>query len=279
MSIVIPVTGPAGEADAIEYCRTGIRSVPGWFADDDAFLFVLVDAAQRQVGVCGDLLEVGAYLGQSAILLGYLARDAERVHVCDVFDEPAALDAESGREWNRFYGSLTRDRFEANYRRFHSTMPEVHHALSDDTLPALASGSFRFVHVDGSHAYQTVRSDALATKRLLAPGGIVVFDDMTTRHTPGVQAAVWEAVAVDGLVPLALTNKLYATWAPHPIVDELGRCIADSDLVNVVEEHSVSGSRVLEVAMEAPAESRARRVLRGLVPPAVVSAVRRSRSG
>ena len=30
----------------------------------------------------------------------------ERVHVCDVFDEPDELDAESGREWNRFYGSL-----------------------------------------------------------------------------------------------------------------------------------------------------------------------------
>ena len=102
---------------------------------------------------------------------------------------------------------------------------------------------------------------------------------MTTRHTPGVQAAVWEAVAVDGLVPLALTNKLYATWAPHPIVDELGACIADSDLVSVIEEHSVSGSRVLEVAMEAPAESRARRMLRGIVPPALVSAARRYRRG
>lgn len=273
------MTGAAEEADALEYCRTGSRSVPGWFADDDAFLFVLVDAAQRRVGVRGDLLEVGTYLGRSAILLGYFAREVERVHVCDVFDEPDALDPESGREWSLFYGSLTRDRFEANYRRFHSTLPEIHHAPSGDALPALTSGGFRFIHVDGSHAYQPVRSDALATKRLLGPGGIVVFDDMTTRHTPGVQAAVWEAVAVDGLIPLAFTNKLYATWAPHPIVDELRARIADSVLVSVISEHSVRGSQVLEVTMEAPAESRARRTLRGLVPPALVSVTRRYRRG
>lgn len=269
------MSGAADEVGALEYCRKGINSIPGWFAYEDALLFVLVDAAQRRAGATGDLLEIGTYLGQSAILLGFLAREAERVHVCDVFDDADALDAESGREWNRFYGSLTRDRFEANYRRFHSTMPEIHHGLSDDVLPRLSSAEYRFIHVDGSHEYTTVRSDTAATNSLLGPGGIVVFDDIGARHTPGVSAAVWEAVARDGLVPFVLTSKLYAAWERHPVLDELRACLTESDLVAVVAEHSVGRNQVLEVVTAAPPESRVRRVLRGVVPPALASSARR----
>ena len=44
------------------------------------------------------------------------------------------------------------------------------------------------------------------------PGGVVVFDDIITAHTPGVTAAVWQGATSDGLVPLCQTWKLYGTW-------------------------------------------------------------------
>lgn len=49
------------------------------------------------------------------------------------------------------------------------------------------------------------------------------FDDYRTEHTVGTAAAVWEAIANDGLNPIACTAmKLYATWGdPVPAQNEI----------------------------------------------------------
>ena len=70
------------------------------------------------------------------------------------------------------------------------------------------------IHIDGAHDYASVRNDLLLAKELLIPGGIVIFDDIISLHTPGVSGAVWEGVVNDGLLPLFQTRKLYATWDP-----------------------------------------------------------------
>jgi hypothetical protein len=69
-------------------------SVPGWFLDIDATLFIGVDAVQRDIGVRGDLLEIGVFYGKTSILLGYLARPEESLVCCDVFEDTQALTDE-----------------------------------------------------------------------------------------------------------------------------------------------------------------------------------------
>jgi hypothetical protein len=61
-------------------------SVPGWFLEVDAHVFVGMDSVQRARGIHGDLLEIGVYYGKSAILLGYCVRPGEHLVVCDVFE-------------------------------------------------------------------------------------------------------------------------------------------------------------------------------------------------
>ena len=57
-----------------------------------------------------------------------------------------------------------------------------------------------------------------SAKIMVQPGGLVVFDDWRSEHTPGVTAAVWEAVFGSGLVPVAVSpSKFYGVFSdPEP---------------------------------------------------------------
>jgi len=183
--------------------------VLGWFEDVDAAVFRAIDHVQRAGGVEGDLLEIGTYLGKSAILLGYLLRPSERLVVCDLFTNEAldpALDADAP-----FYGQLNRPAFEENYSRFHTRPATVIERSSTELPDQGLERSFRIVHVDGSHRFDVVRQDISTALDFVVDGGIIVIDDYRTiPHALGVAAAVWEAVTSGRLVPVVATGqKLY----------------------------------------------------------------------
>jgi predicted O-methyltransferase YrrM len=243
------------DEEAASYISEGHLQVPGWFKPLDAAAFCAVD--RSQVGAKGDLLEIGVYLGKSAVLLGFMVRPGEQLVVCDLFEDlPGAVEDIHARD--RHYAGLARSRFEANYLSFHGTLPEI--IQQDSTELELPEHTFRFIHVDGSHRYDVVRQDVALTRRLLLPGGVVCFDDITAFHAPGVAAAVWEAVAVDGLRPLALTpKKMYATWGDEVALDVVG--IARQLGLDVhCEQHVIRGYPVAR--FEAVAEEvRAKRLM------------------
>src|ERR1035437_3913606 len=168
-----------------EYITGGRNTVAGWFSQRDAMLFDAIDAAQHRDGITGDLLEIGCYQGTSAILLGYMRQENERVGICDVFDGACESDEDLAERARYYTPGFARGMFEDNYRRFHAELPDIIAAPSS-TL-RLPERTFRFIHIDGSHNYDVVRSDLLLAKELLIPGGVCVFDDITSPHTPGVQ--------------------------------------------------------------------------------------------
>ena len=90
-------TSPIDEmGPAVGAYLLGLDTVPGWFSPLDFRIFVELDRIQHDRDTAGDLFEIGAYLGKSAILLGYLARPpTERLTVCDVFEHVESIDAES----------------------------------------------------------------------------------------------------------------------------------------------------------------------------------------
>jgi hypothetical protein len=138
---------------------------------------------------------------------------------------------------------------------------------SADVLVEVPNASVRFLHVDGSHSYAAVRADIAHARRVLVPDGIVAFDDMLTAHTPGVQAAVWAEVA-NGLRPLVMGRKLYATWSTRPELVQRRLLVELAALGDVVvgARHLIGTQPVYEVALaKSPAvESEATRLVRGL---------------
>ncbi|RII19846.1 hypothetical protein DSC45_07535 [Streptomyces sp. YIM 130001] len=234
-----------------------LSDVKGWFFPADQLLFDWFLGRQRDREEHGDLLELGAYLGKSAIFMGsYLAED-ETFTVCDLFDSPAP-DASNSAEMGRSYSTLTRRAFETNYLSFHDELPVVVQAPSSEVSSHVEPGSCRFVHIDASHLYEHVHGDIEAAAELLGPDGIVVLDDFRAEHCPGVAAATWGAVATTGLKPLCITaTKFYGTWGAYDAVhEELAAMLRTrSDLWHGVEE--VAGRPMIRISgkkAEAPAQ-------------------------
>ncbi|MFE0805782.1 class I SAM-dependent methyltransferase [Streptomyces sp. NPDC058812] len=222
-----------------------LNDVPGWFWPLDQVLFSWFLERQERRATGGDLLELGAYLGKSAILLGHHLRDGEKLTVCDLFEtEPP--DAANRAEAAKSYSSLTRQAFERNYLSFHDTLPAIIQAPSSAVTDEVATGSCRFAHIDASHLYEHVQGDIGAARDLLLPDGIVVLDDFRSEHTPGVAVAAWEAVLNRGLRPVCLSSqKLYGTWGdPEPVQEELLAALRGRDDVAVTVEQA-AGHRLV----------------------------------
>ncbi|QPP08576.1 class I SAM-dependent methyltransferase [Streptomyces bathyalis] len=198
------------------------REVRGWFYNTDIVLFDWLLSRQDRLEQRGDLLEMGAYLGKSAIMLQSYLAPGETFTVCDLFGS-AAPSASNEREMRGSYSTLTRRGFESNFLSFHDELPRVLHAPTSVVPAEVEAGSCRFVHVDASHLYEHVRPDIAAARTTLRPDGLVVLDDYRSSHTPGVACATWQAVLEDGLRPVCVSaQKFYGTWGdPAPVQDEL----------------------------------------------------------
>ncbi|MFB4296032.1 class I SAM-dependent methyltransferase [Actinomadura sp. NTSP31] len=224
-----------------------LDDVDGWFPKVDQRLFTWFLERQDRLGQSGDLVELGSYLGKSAILMGRHLRDGENFTVCDLFDSQAPDDSNQA-EMEGSYASLTRTAFETNYGAFHEDLPRIVQAPTSVILDHVQPESCRFVHVDASHLYEHVRGDIQAAHVMLPVGGVLVCDDYRSEHTPGVSAAVWEAVAADGLRAVCVSpQKFYGTWGdPKPVQDDLLEWLgAQDDLWHETQE--VAGRRLVRV--------------------------------
>ncbi|MFE0191027.1 class I SAM-dependent methyltransferase [Streptomyces sp. NPDC058989] len=222
------MTAPTADQSAEQLPRpTRLSEVKGWFFTADQLLFDWFLAYQQDRSESGDLLELGAYMGKSAIFLGARLRPEERFTVCDLFDSPAE-DASNSKEMKKSYATLTRRAFEANYLAFHDELPTIVQGLSSMVSDHVDPGSVRFAHIDASHLYEHVHGDILAVRELLTGSGVVVLDDYRAEHCPGVAAATWQAVANEGLRPICITGtKFYGTWGdPEPVQKALLEWIA-----------------------------------------------------
>lgn len=190
---------------------SNLSKIEGWFPwiDRETFIWLLHD--QTQNGTSGDLLEVGCYMGKSAIVIGDGLIKKEKFTVVDLFEDTAP-DQENAKEVKSSYPTLTRKKFENNYLSFHPELPTIIPHASSIALRKIKPKSCRFIHIDGSHLYDHVIGDVEKSKELALDDAIIVYDDYRSAHTPGVSAAVWEAVA-SGFKPICITPaKLYGTW-------------------------------------------------------------------
>jgi hypothetical protein len=251
------------------------HSVVGAFWDIDFLIFDRILSEQETSGVAGDLLEIGALYGKSAIVLGLHARADEDTVVCDIFGHAGANDSNT-LENDLSYPDLSRDLFEANYGRWVRRPPRIVQELSDTIRSHVADGSLRFAHIDGGHHYDVVANDLVNAKWLLSNAGVLALDDFRAIHTPGIAAATWEAVANDGLIPFCATEqKLYASWSAST-ADRMARGIADwikrQGVTMNAGIQSVGGHQL--VLIQNPDGTSARDRVRRMVPPAMRTVLR-----
>lgn len=231
-------------ADARRYVAYA-ETIPGWFDSTDLYLFDFMLGRQLVDSVAGDVLEIGSYQGKSTILLGYGVRSEDVLVVCDLFGaDPAEEDVPE--EGMAAYDGLTLGAFRKNYGRFHTRLPQIEVCPSFRLSDRIRGRRFRFLHIDGSHAYDAVRGDIDLALDIAIDDAVVVLDDYRSPHTPGVAAAVWEAVIAGRLYPFAISEmKMYAAVSPQGQRDwaEASKKLAeqprwDSE-VHMVKDHEV----------------------------------------
>jgi len=233
----------------------GFHAIKGWFNEIDRRCFSALLESQRDTPP-GDLVELGAFRGKSAVVIGDFLRDGEQFVVVDLFGDQEHFstseeDRANRRENRRSYPGLTRTLFEENYLSCHDELPVVVQGFSSEVVDHVRPGAARFMHIDASHLYAAVKTDCESAKLLLRSGGVVSFDDYRNHKSPGVAAAVWESVFTDGLIPIATTRKkLYACYddpAPHQAT--LRAMIAEDPQFFEVDEVDIRGRTMLRMSL------------------------------
>lgn len=278
-----------------------LDDVPGWFFDQDQALISWFLERQNRLAIPGDLLELGAYLGKSAILIGRYRVGDQRLTVCDLFED-AAQDGDNTNEMRQYRATLTRLAFERNYLAFHTALPSIVQGPTSTIAAHVAPASCRFAHVDASHLYEHVEADIKASRAAMHPDGLLVCDDFRAPHTPGVAAAVWGAVTSGQLHPICLSDsKFYGTWGdPGAVQSELmawletfgpqsfdTQKIAGGTVVRItgwrppkaeIRSHAHAATQIGAPAVTGIAWRKgaalARRVARELLPPVITRALK-----
>ncbi|MCZ6816321.1 MAG: class I SAM-dependent methyltransferase [Planctomycetota bacterium] len=154
------------------------RKIEGWFWPAAAHLFALLDEIQKSVGIEGNIFEIGAYHGKSAVLLCAMLRgNAESLGVCDRFG------CSSDRNVAGF-----RPQFDRTMRN-HSSAGSCLRVLqkdSADLTPEETTTNCRFFHIDGGHGGREVYDDLVVASKAVGPNGLVVLDDFHNSAWPGV---------------------------------------------------------------------------------------------
>ena len=114
--------------------------IPGWFSDEDVWLFSILDQLQVAAGV-GRFTRDRRLPGQE--------RSSSRLHAptrrnscCGrSLGQRESSDPENAGEQARLYPEVTFDRFKVNFQRFHARLPDMRRGISGQCLPGLDSAA------------------------------------------------------------------------------------------------------------------------------------------
>jgi len=193
----------------VDYCHSGRKKVNGWFARNDAELFLALLALQGKMGVAGGMAEIGVHHGKSFIPLCLALGAGEKALCIDIFEEQSHNEDASGQG--------DRSVFEANLGKFGVDKAKVviHAGSSFDVTPEIvtqAVGETRFFSVDGGHWHDIVINDLDLAGATLNQGGIIALDDFLAKAWPDVSYGFFDWYRATGgdFAPIAIgTSKLY----------------------------------------------------------------------
>ena len=166
------------------YLEEGFAGVVGMSSRFAAAICVGLMRIQREFSVTGPVAEIGPFEGRFFIALAHALGPGEVALGIDLFDWP---------------NPQVIDRFEANCTR-HGIPPERRITWKADSrsmrpeelLAKLDGRHVRFFHIDGEHSRAALTRDLELATAVLAPGGIIVLDDMLHPGYPTLMVAVHE---------------------------------------------------------------------------------------
>jgi MMP 1-O-methyltransferase len=188
VSEAVPVSHPpAPPADLL----TAARAAPGFMPDEEGT--ALYDAA-RTVAVPGPLLEVGSWMGRSALYLAAAARETGR-QVVTVDHHRGSEEHQQGWEYHDpslvdpAVGLLdTLPRFRRTIADAGAEDVVIAVVARSEVLAPLWATPLALLFLDGSHTEESARRDQDAWVAKLAVGGTLAIHDVFPDPADGGQA-------------------------------------------------------------------------------------------
>ena len=142
---------------------------------------------QSELGVSGDMVEIGTFEGRFFIAMALGLAAGEHALGIDRFDWPDAGVQARFRD-NCAAAGLARDCLTA--------WQEDSRALDPEALRGtLAGRSARFIHIDGEHSHECLSHDLELAHAVLHPSGVIALDDMLHPAYPMLITAVLDYLA------------------------------------------------------------------------------------
>ncbi|MGE0700540.1 MAG: class I SAM-dependent methyltransferase [Hyphomicrobiaceae bacterium] len=182
---MLPTSPPdIGTAAADQYLAVGYDTVVGMSSRFAAGVCGRLLRIQASLGVTGHFAEIGAFEGRFLIAMAHSLAPGEKALGMDIFEWP---------------NPEVKDRFEANCLK-HGIGPDRRITWKVDsgavTPEAVRSqvggGPIRMFHVDGEHSRKALAKDLELATASIAPGGLIVLDDMLHPGYPTLMVTVQE---------------------------------------------------------------------------------------
>ena len=178
-----PANFPISGVLAVDaYLDGGYASVVGMSSRFAAAITCGLLRIQSELGVTGPIAEIGAFEGRFFIAMAHALTDGEKALGIDLFDwpNPEVIDRFHANCAKHGVTETRRITWKADSR---SMKPE-------DLLAKLGGQKLRLIHVDGEHSRHALSRDLALATAVLAPGGIIVLDDMLHPGYPTLMVAV-----------------------------------------------------------------------------------------
>lgn len=177
----------SGHAAIDHYLGNGYERVLGMSSRFAAAIAGHVVRRQSELGITGDIVEIGTFEGRFFIALALGLAPGESALGIDTFHWPDEGVLARLCD-NCIAHGVARDRFVA--------WKADSRAIAPEELRARIGGrAVRFFHIDGDHYYQSLSGDLELAHAVLHPSGVICVDDMLHPEYPTLITAVLDYLA------------------------------------------------------------------------------------
>jgi hypothetical protein len=142
---------------------------------------------QTELGITGDLLEIGTFEGRFFIATALLLQPGEHALGVDLFTWPNP----------KVYDNFLANCADAGLKpgSYTAWRVDTYTIAPEDLRARLPGGSARFIHVDSEHNAECLTRDLKLAEAVLHPDGIIALDDMLHPGYPTLIVTVLDFLA------------------------------------------------------------------------------------
>jgi hypothetical protein len=186
------------------------KDVDGYLQSGSASIIWSLFEVQEEMGIAGNIAEIGVYHGRLFVFLCHAVRHGETAFAIDVFDsQPHIQGIETGADRLRFADTnLKRNLAAAGIDDAETRIVTGDsQAMSPAGMRALTAGAnVRLFSIDGDHSRAGVRHDLGLADAVLCGGGVILADDLFNTLCPSLTEGIIDYFRGDApdLEPIAI---------------------------------------------------------------------------